>query len=179
MRKRLLQTGLMALGILVVIGTYSVVADDGDRGGNRFKGVMNGFQENPSVSTTGRGQIDLRVDERNETIQFTLTYSNIEGGGPNVAHIHFAARHVNGGVVAFLCGGGTKPAPCPPVSGTVTGEITAADIVGPAAQGIEPLSFAEFVRAIRAGYTYANAHSTRWPSGEIRGQIGRRDQDDD
>jgi hypothetical protein len=29
---------------------------------------------------------------------------------------------------------------------------------------------------MRAGHTYANAHSNRWPNGEIRGQINDRDQ---
>ena len=31
--------------------------------------------------------------------------------------------------------------------------------------------FAELVRAMRAGVTYANVHSDRWPGGEIRGQL--------
>lgn len=39
------------------------------------------------------------------------------------------------------------------------------------AQGVEAGSFDVLVRAIRAGYTYANVHTTRWPGGEIRGQI--------
>jgi hypothetical protein len=40
----------------------------------------------------------------------------------------------------------------------------------------EPTAFAELVRAIRAGYAYANLHTTRFPSGEIRGQINDRDE---
>jgi hypothetical protein len=43
-----------------------------------------------------------------------------------------------------------------------------------AAQGSgagEPTAFEELVRAIRAGFTYANVHTTRWPGGEVRGQI--------
>ena len=87
---------------------------------------------------------------------------------------------VGGGVIAFLCGGGSKPA-YPPGTATeavVTGVITAADIIGPTAQGIEPGSFDEAVRAIRAGATYANVHSTRWPAGEIRGQIRDHDAGD-
>ena len=88
---------------------------------------------------------------------------------------------MGGGVIAFLCGGGSKPA-CPPGTATeavVTGVITAADIGGPRAQGIEPGSFDEAVRAIRAGATYANVHSTIFPQGEIRGQIGGGRDDDD
>jgi hypothetical protein len=79
-------------------------------------------------------------------------------------------------VVAFLCGGGGKPA-CPTPDGEIEGTIVPADIGGPAAQGInagEETAFAEFVRAIRAGYTYANVHATRWPTGEIRDQVGKR-----
>jgi hypothetical protein len=106
-------------------------------------------------------------------IQYALSYANLEGTA-NVAHIHFGQRGVAGGISAFLCGGGGKPA-CPP-AGTVTGMVTAADIIGPAAQGIEPGQFLELVRAMRAGVTYANVHSLpQWPQGEIRGQIRRVD----
>ena len=85
---------------------------------------------------------------------------------------------MNGGIIAFLCGGGGKPA-CPETTGTVTGTITLADIIGPgpnpanpaADQGIEPGSFQEAVRALRAGAVYANVHSERFPGGEIRGQL--------
>jgi hypothetical protein len=44
-------------------------------------------------------------------------------------------------------------------------------VIGPDAQGIAPGEFAELVRAMRAGVTYANVHTTTHGGGEIRGQI--------
>jgi CHRD domain-containing protein len=73
----------------------------------------------------------------------------------------------------FLCGGGSKPA-CP-ASGTVTGTIVPADVIGPSGQGIAAGEFAELVRAIRNGATYANLHTEMFPGGEIRGNIRRVD----
>ena len=61
-----------------------------------------------------------------------------------------------------------------PADGTVSRTATAADIIGPAGQGIEPGSFAELASALRAGAAYANVHSTKWPGGEIRAQINDR-----
>ena len=45
--------------------------------------------------------------------------------------------------------------------GTVEGDVTAADVVGPNGQGIEPGSFGEILKAMRAGVAYANIHTTR------------------
>jgi hypothetical protein len=53
---------------------------------------------------------------------------------------------------------------------------SAADVIGPTTQGIEPGAFAELVRAMRAGVTYTNVHSTKFPAGEIRGQINDTNQ---
>jgi hypothetical protein len=60
----------------------------------------------------------------------------------------------------------------------VSGVITAAQIVGPAAQGIATGEFAELVDALRSGAAYANVHTTTFPAGEIRGQISDRDEND-
>ena len=170
----------VAAAVALALGAF-VSASGSQSSSNNAKATLGGFQENPSISTTGAGTIDLQIDDTAETIAYELSYGDLEGVGTTpfvtdgvvtAAHIHVGATGVNGGVSAFLCGGGGKPA-CP-LSGTVTGVITAGDVIGPAAQGInagEATAFAEFVRAIRAGYTYANVHTTRWPSGEIRGQI--------
>jgi hypothetical protein len=70
----------------------------------------------------------------------------------------------------------------------VKGTLTAADVVGPAAQGItaqEETRFAELIALIRAGKTYVNVHSAKFPGGAIRGQIDdnnegeNEDEDDD
>jgi CHRD domain len=53
----------------------------------------------------------------------------------------------------------------------VTGTVVAADVVGPAGQGIAPGEFGELVRAMKAGLTYSNVHTQSFAAGEIRGQI--------
>ena len=63
-----------------------------------------------------------------------------------------------------------------PQEGVVTGTVTSADVIGPASQGIAPGEFGELVRAMRAGITYVNVHSTMFPAGEIRGQINDANQ---
>jgi hypothetical protein len=159
-----------------------IASDHGGKLPDHFEATLVGFQENPSISSTGAGHVDLHIDDHNQTIEFVERYDDLEGVGTTpfvsngvvlFSHIHVGARGVNGGVSVFFCGGGGKPA-CPTPSGTVTGVITAADIVGPAAQGInqgEPTAFEELVAAIRAGFAYANVHTTRWSGGEIRGQL--------
>jgi hypothetical protein len=55
----------------------------------------------------------------------------------------------------------------------VTGTVSADDVVGAAAaQGIAAGELDEVLRAVRAGIAYVNVHSTLWPGGEIRGQLG-------
>jgi hypothetical protein len=83
---------------------------------------------------------------------------------PLFAHIHRGARGVNGPVLAFLCGGGGKPA-CPSTGG-VTGTLTSADLRGPLMG--QPLS--ALVAEMATGNTYTNAHTPANPPGEIRGQ---------
>jgi hypothetical protein len=176
MRKALIT--LMLGAAVAAVAATSVALANGDSGRNSFMAVLNGYNEvvGPgSISTTGHGTFRAKINEDSQTITYTLTYAEMENPVTQ-AHVHFAQRHVGGGVIYFLCGGGGKPA-CPSPGGTVTGVVDPADIIGPASQGIEAGSFAEAVRAMRAGATYANVHSTRWPAGEIRGQVGFRGLD--
>ena len=141
-----------------------------DRSGRQFKARLSGYNEVPSVSSTGSGQFQARLANDESAIDYTLSYQNLEGTTTSAAHIHLGQPGVNGGVSAFLCGGGGKPA-CPPVSGSVSGTIVAADVIGPATQGIAAGELAELIAAMRSGVTYTNVHTDKHPSGEIRGQI--------
>jgi hypothetical protein len=174
MRRRsiLLAIAVLAAGLLVA----SLAGASGGKK-NVKSDELTGYQENPDVSSTGTGSFEATIDDDAMTISYELEYSGLEGGNALFAHIHFGKRAVNGGVSAFLCGGGDKPA-CPATAGTVTGVIDAADVVGPAGQGIEAGSFAELTAAIREGHTYVNIHTPRWPGGEIRAQINDRANND-
>jgi hypothetical protein len=168
MRQRRIQLA----ATIAIVSIVSVVATTAVAGGGKSaKAKLDGFQEVPAISTTGSGKFKAKIRSNPDRIDYTLTYRDLEGGAAAAAHIHLGQRSVNGGISAFLCGGGSKP-PCPPQPATVTGTITPADVIGPSDQGIAPGEFDELVRAMRAGVTYANVHTPpTYPGGEIRGQI--------
>jgi hypothetical protein len=174
-KKRLKFAGFATLVLGVGAASYAV-AQSGSQGARFVRADLNGYQEVNSISTTGKGLLTATIDDENRLISYELSYAGLEGPTTAAAHIHFGQRSVNGGVHAFLCGGGDKPA-CPSTEGTVTGEIDAADILATVPdRGIEAGAFEEFVQAIRAGHTYVNVHTSKWPGGEIRGQLYDRDQ---
>jgi hypothetical protein len=135
---------------------------------------LSGFAEVPALSTPATGRFLARGSLDGTRIQWQLTYENLTGAVTQ-AHIHFGATGTNGGISLFLCtnlGNGPVGTPeCPTPSGTVSGTLDAADVVGPAGQGIAPGEFDEIVDAIRAGVTYANVHSEARTGGEIRAQL--------
>ena len=142
----------------------------GDNGGGG-KASLSGYQETPlTLSTTGHGS--FRVKVRSDGLHYVLRYEDLEADA-TAAHIHLGQQATSGGVAAFLCSGGDKPA-CPAREGTVEGVIDAADVIGPAAQGIAAGELREVIRALRKGYVYANVHTTKYPGGEIRGQVAHR-----
>lgn len=157
-------------GALAVAGTAAVAG-----GGKQLKAGLEGYQEVPAVSTTGKGTFRASVGMSGDTITYRLSYADLEGSVTQ-SHIHFGQPSVAGGISVFLCSNlGNGPAgtqPCPPPPATIEGTIHASDVIGPTAQGIGPGELDELMRAIRRGMTYANVHSTTWPAGEIRGQIG-------
>jgi hypothetical protein len=165
----------IGVGAVTALGVAGAVALA--QGGRDFKERLTGYQEVPALSTSGHGKFRASIRSGGSEIRYRLSYAGLEAK-PQQAHIHLGQRGVNAGVIVFLCSNlgngppGTQP--CPDSPATVTGTLHSADVVGPAAQGIDPGEFGELVRAIRAGATYANVHTDKYPGGEIRAQIERR-----
>jgi hypothetical protein len=102
---------------------------------------MIGYLEAPPISTAAAGTFKATIDDDAQEIHYTLTYSGLEGD-VRQSHIHFGQRGVSAGISAWLCETTFNPSPTGPAtpdcpqSGTVTGVITASDVIGPATQGI-------------------------------------------
>lgn len=115
-----------------------------------FTAYLSGAQEVPAVATTATGYGRVFVNTDTMTYTFTVVFNGL-AGTQNNAHIHApaaiganAAVTINFGVV-----GGT--------SGTISGSgsITATQL-----------------NQLRAHQGYINVHSTAFPNGELRGQLG-------
>ena len=150
------------------------------RAAGPFKGHadLTPYQEVPTLSTPASGTLDVEISKDGESVQYTLSY---QGLATNVrfAHIHLGRPAINGSIMVFLCNNAT-PAPagvplppaCPQGAGTVSGELTAANVGALAAgQGVTTGEFAEFVAALRAEAAYGNVHTDAFGGGEIRGQV--------
>lgn len=164
---------VLVIAMAALIAAAAVYAQPGLK---QFGTRLVGYEEVPAISTGAGGRFHARISNDNSAIAYELSYSDLEGDVLQ-AHIHFAQEEVNGGVVLFLCsnlGNGPAGTPlCPDPPATVEGVLEAADVVGGAAvQGIAAGEFGEVIRAMRAGKTYVNVHSSLYTGGEIRGQLG-------
>jgi hypothetical protein len=130
--------------------------------------------ESGAINTKGRGTLNLVLNSNASTATYTLTYSDLSAPVTQ-AHIHFGKVHVPGGIFVFLCSNlANRPAgtqACPSGGGTVTGTITAANVIAVPSQGITAGDFNVVVDALGSDTAYVNVHTTTFPSGEIRGQV--------
>jgi len=186
--------------VVLCASAMAFIANQGVRAQNeddqqpfRFSANLSTFNEVPPKANGAHGTFRARLSEDGTTLSWTFTWSGLTGP-PLVAHIHFGLKGANYPVMTFFCGGpkGIPAIPqkpdCPQsTSGSITGTTTAADIIAlntagaTTDQALDQHDFAGFLRALRAGSAYANMHTTRFPGGEIRGQVAahRGDGDDD
>jgi hypothetical protein len=178
--KRLLAVAVMA-GLAIAVTATGSAATPGDTAGfgdNSFRESLVSYAETPvALSTPGKASLRLQINDRAQEITWRLSYADLSADVTQ-AHIHFGNSQQTGGVSFFFCSNlGNGPAgtqACPAAPATVSGTIKPVDVVGPAAQGIAAGEFGEIVAAIRAGFTYANVHTTAFPGGEVRAQLGHQ-----
>ncbi|HEY6253623.1 MAG TPA: CHRD domain-containing protein [Candidatus Angelobacter sp.] len=171
---------LAALSLLVVSATVYAAEK------TELRASLTGIQEVASLTviTDATGTFTATINN-DSTITYTLTYKNLSSAVKQ-AHIHIGATKISGGVSIFLCSNlGNGPAGTPACpddathSGSVSHTVSAADVIGPAGQGVPAGDFKDAVRAIVSHVTYANVHTANFPAGEIRGQIRSTEDEDD
>ena len=145
---------------------------------DQIRALLTGYEETPAaVSTVARGVFIATIDPDGDAIHYRETFSGLQGTVTQ-SHIHVGQLSIGGSVVIFLCQTATNPdptglAPQCPQEGTVSGTITAANVIAgsQATQQLAAGDLAAVITAIRAGAAYANVHTQVSPGGEIRGQI--------
>ena len=178
---------MLPVAAAAVFATCASIAS-ADSGKSSFSTNLTGYQETPAtINSSGSGEFAAKISSDGTEIQYVLQYRDLT---TNVlqAHIHFGRPGLSGSVVLFLCTNLTPPAGVPtppacaqaPVGGstaTVSGTLTAANMIFPTSlvQGLDAgaAGFAEVVAAMRNGAAYANVHTAKIPSGEIRGGLGK------
>lgn len=173
--RKLVVASLLLVGVASTLVVAAIATGDSGSRNISAHGGLVGYNETPlTISTTGGGSFHAKLASDGRSFDWTLSYEALEG---NVlqSHIHFGAPAITGGISIFLCSNlGNGPAGtqlCPASPATISGTATAADVIGPSGQGIEAGAFDEIVAAMRSGFAYANVHSSKWPGGEIRGQL--------
>ena len=158
MTRRRLRLAVAVALVLSLAGASLALASGGDKAKSaQFRAHMIPYSEVPALNSTGHAELALTVTDT--TITFRLDYADLTGP-PLFSHIHVGQVGVSGGVSVFLCGGGGKP-PCPAAnSGTVSGSIAAADVVGPTAQGFDAGNITPLIAALEVG-SHLREHAYR------------------
>ena len=163
--------------VLLVLSSPIVFA----QGLKLIQETLTGYEEVPAVSTVGKGQFIARISNDETSIQWQLSYSDLEAPIQQ-SHIHIGNTGVNGGISVFLCTNlGNGPAgvqACPQAPATISGTINEDQVspnipatLGARTQGLNTGEMKELIKAMRAGATYVNIHTVTWPGGEVRKQI--------
>lgn len=101
------------------------------------------------ITSSGTGNVTALLDRLTNKVYLTGNFSGLAGNISN-AHIHGGAAGSNGGVVVPLMFAGTT-------SGNVTGTATVRTT---------------FADSMANGLSYVNIHTSAYPGGEIRAQLG-------
>jgi hypothetical protein len=171
--------GILAAALVTMI-VPPVLADKPITAGQtKIAAELSGYQETPlTINSNGSGEFAATIHDNGTAITYQLTYRDLSTAVQQ-AHIHFGRPGITGMIVLFLCTNLTPPAgvptpqACPPAPATITGTLTAADVIARSAQGIDggAAGFTEMLEAIQAGAAYANVHTVLQPGGEIRARL--------
>ena len=181
MTRRLVTGATVAAALLVLPSAHASAQE--------FFAKFSGFlelgalnNETGAILSEGKATLNLTLDKSAHSLAFKLTFSGLSAPVTQ-AHIHFGKIHVPGNIMVFFCSNlGNGPAgtqACPASGGTVTGTITAANVLAIPGQNVTAGDFDALTDALTSNTAYGNIHTTKFPAGEIRGEIRRGDGEEE
>jgi hypothetical protein len=109
----------------------------------RLGGQLSGLQEVPGRATQANGEMFLTLNLDTRVLTYEIAYTGLT---PIMGHFHRGATGVNGPFeITFTS-----------LQSPIRGQVT-----------LDPAQ----VEGFQTGQYYANLHTTRFPAGEIRGQV--------
>jgi hypothetical protein len=162
-----MKRALFAVAVAMLSAAAGIVARND---GPKFEARLTGAQEVPPVNTETVGKVEIRFNADETAAEFELEVR--KGVRVTQAHIHCAAKGVNGPVVVFLAGFHNRGWD---VDGSWVENttVTDANVMPPSSPACPHVitNLRELVHAIRQGDTYVNVHTVANPGGEVRGQL--------
>jgi hypothetical protein len=164
---------LNLLALMVVIATFSGAAKADQLA---FTATLTGTQEVPPTGSPGIGSALITVDTVAHIMTVNVSFAGL-ANPTSVAHIHCCTPPGANASVATT----TPTFPGFPV-GVTTGtylqtfDLTLAstyNLANPALGGNVTAAEAAFIAGLVGGLAYFNIHTTGFPGGEIRGQLGQ------
>ena len=138
-----MKSGLLA----TLLGLAACSMQSSMSSSNSMVARLSGASEVPPVTSKGSGMVEVSLNDQTNVVNWTVTYSGLNGP-VTAGHFHGPAiAGQNAGVAVPLTGSLASP-----IKGTAT--LTA----GQAAE-------------LKAGKWYVNLHTAANPDGEIRGQV--------
>ena len=120
-----------------------------------------------TVNTQAHGEVRFWTSENRQSVRYRLSVAKMEN--ITMAHLQLGKADTTGPIVVWL-----YPERPPPqvVRGMFTGvlaegSIEAGELLGP----LQGRLLGDLIAEMKAGNTYVNVHSNRYPEGEIRGQV--------
>jgi len=144
---------LLVLALAVAVSVPALGASS-----TKLKAKMTGGAEVPKGNPKASGSATFTIAANGKSIKYTLSAKKLSG--PVIAaHVHFGKKGTAGPVIIPICAKACKL----PKHGTLTAKNFTK------APGVS--SFAAAVKDMKAGKTYVNVHTQKFPAGEVRGQI--------
>lgn len=147
-RRLLAAVAAVVFAVLIPAGPVSAEA------GRPFATTLTGAAEVPPADPDASGTASIILNQGLGSVCFDVSWENVDGT-VFASHIHFAPAGVNGAIVVPL----------------FAGSFGGTDSVSGCVEEVDR----DLIKAIRQDPSayYVNVHSTVFPGGAIRGQLGK------